>query len=63
MGTSTGRLRDPVVGSPGDQMMGRRSYMFFKFDLRVCGKVLEKVDTSKNLSYKYLSKPLWRSTF
>ena len=23
MGTSTGRLRDPVAGPPGDQMMGR----------------------------------------
>ena len=23
MGTSTGRLRDPVAGRPGDQMMGR----------------------------------------
>ena len=23
MGTSTGRLRDSVVGRPGDQMMGR----------------------------------------
>ena len=23
MGTSTGRLRDPVVGRPRDQMMGR----------------------------------------
>ena len=42
-----------------------------KFDLRVCGKVpflifshkQEKVDTSKKLSKKYLSKPLWRSTF
>ena len=28
-----GRLRDPVLGRPGEQMMGRgrRSYMFFKF--------------------------------
>ena len=39
MGTSTGRLRDPVAGRPGDQMMGRSgdvpgrwSYMFFKFN-------------------------------
>ena len=23
MGTSTGRVRDPVTGRPGDQMMGR----------------------------------------
>ena len=36
METSTGRLRDPLAGRPGDQMMGRsgdvpgrRSYMFF----------------------------------
>ena len=35
MGTSTGRLPDPVAGRPGDQMMdilgtppGRWSYMF-----------------------------------
>ena len=27
-----GRLRDTVAGRPGDQMMGRGSYMFFKFD-------------------------------
>ena len=39
MGTSTGRLRDPVAGSPGDQMMGRSGdvpgrqlYMFLKFN-------------------------------
>ena len=39
MGTSTGRLRDPVAERLGDQMMdilgkslGRRSYMFFKFN-------------------------------
>ena len=37
MGTSRGRLQDPVAGRPGEQMMGRlgtsagrRSYMFFK---------------------------------
>ena len=23
MGMSTGRLRDPIAGRPGDQMMGR----------------------------------------
>ena len=32
MGTSTGRLLDLVAGRPGDQMMGRWSYMFFKFN-------------------------------
>ena len=39
MGTFKGRLRDPVVGRPRDQMMGRsgdvpgrRSNMFFKFN-------------------------------
>ena len=39
MGTSTGRLRDPVAGRPGDQIIGRsaespgrRPYMFFKFN-------------------------------
>ena len=39
MGMSTGRLRDPVAGRPGDQIMGlsgdvlrRSSYMFFKFN-------------------------------
>ena len=39
MGMSTGRLRDPITGRPGNQMMGRsgdvrgrRLYMFFKFN-------------------------------
>ena len=39
MGTSIGRVPDPVAGRPGDQIMGRsedaagrRSYMFFKFN-------------------------------
>ena len=39
MGISTGRLRDPVTGRPGDQMMGRSgdvpgtsAYMSFKFN-------------------------------
>ena len=28
MGTSTGRLRDPVARHPGDQMMGRSPRLF-----------------------------------
>ena len=39
MGTSTGRIRDPVAERPGDQIMGRsedaagpRAYMFSKFN-------------------------------
>ena len=31
MGTSTGRLRDPVARHPGDQMMGRYGDVGHKF--------------------------------
>ena len=27
MGASTGRLRDPLAGRPGDQMMGRSGHV------------------------------------
>ena len=63
MGTSTGRLRDPVAERLGDQMMdilgkslGRRSYMFFKFNsetyLTYFDRLLEtcRIVVAKNLT-------------
>ena len=35
MGTSAGRLRDPVAGRPGDQMMGRSGDVPRKAVIRV----------------------------
>ena len=50
MGTSTGRLRDPVLGRPGDQMMGRSGDIpgtsiihVFKIELRNIFNLLSQV--------------------
>ena len=50
MGTSTGRLRDPVLGRPGDQIMGRSGDIpgtsiihVFKIELRNIFNLLSQV--------------------